>query len=289
VRVVGNQAALYVNGVKKAGPVTIDPAHVGLHRHGVHAQTQDPAGVFTRPYSAKLIDYADVRPLPAGFVIPATTRPAVAGAATAVEQAAVASGTAVLIPVPAGVVVGELLGAVFYTDGGGSHVTPAGWTLISTSPATAGVGKISHFERIADGTEGATQTFTKSGGGSSIAAGTMFRVTNYNTVKHFAAGGGAQANAVADTALPAPALNVIGLKKLGLWAGAISANDTLTVPAGWTKLVETSDTGAQAVDLLVATRNYDAAPFISGATTAVGTIGTARKSAALHGYYHPNP
>lgn len=84
------------------------------------------------------------------------------------------SGTTDVFNMPSGIVVGDCLIALADRPVGTTTYTGTGWTAITGQPT----GSIRAFWRIADGTEGATQTFTANSSGTAI--GLVMRISGAN-------------------------------------------------------------------------------------------------------------
>lgn len=283
--VSGGNVYLYVDGVRKAGPVPIDATHLLSPLHGVHIQTQN--GFADVAYDTVIVEgLPDVRPLTAAEIsaLAVMTRPAVVGTtATTQVTSNEASSTAVDLTYPTTVNSGELLVAVVAYNTGTFTVAPTGWTL-RVGGGTAGGIRIALFTKVSDGTETGTVTFTKTTGGASVIGGVMFRMTGCNTTAPMS--GAAQGN-TSSTNMASASQTVRGYKKKGLWAGASAQNQTITMPSGFSEIVKTGTAG-QALNLSVGLMDYDVSPAASVAGP-TGTIAVAGTSATIHGFFQPKP
>lgn len=117
----------------------------------------------------------------------------VAGSAPAVityrtPTQANALATSININKPTGTATGDLLRVLLYAGGTRTWTVPAGWAVI---PGTAAGARMVALYRIADGTEGASFTFTQTGTATGLRAGmvcttggnptTPFDVASFNT------------------------------------------------------------------------------------------------------------
>jgi hypothetical protein len=102
------------------------------------------------------------------------TSPVVSGVGATYNTAG-ANVTAHAIPLPAGIVAGDLLVATFPYDGGGGAIWPAGWTeIVDRGNSSQG---LAVAYRIANGAEGASVTVTTS---SEQAVGFVYRITGWH-------------------------------------------------------------------------------------------------------------
>ncbi|WP_309479194.1 DNRLRE domain-containing protein [Brevibacillus agri] len=96
----------------------------------------------------------------------------------------VGSGTTLNLPMPTGVAIGDLLIAMVYTSSTSVITEPSGWTLIANDVASSSY-YFSVLYKFADGTEGASQTFTRTGAsgisGISLAYRNVKKLDTYAT------------------------------------------------------------------------------------------------------------
>lgn len=167
-------AAAYTGSqtVSAIGAQTISPAPSGLAAstaYTTHFMHEDAAGNQSAVVSAS------------GFTTAAAgANPAVRASSSALQ----ANGPDITIPIPAGVVAGDLLVASITGYIAHTITVPTGWTLHASTPVDQPTGlnrRMWVLTRVADGTEGASQTFAWTGGWAA-AAGTIAAIQNYTSL-----------------------------------------------------------------------------------------------------------
>lgn len=187
------------------------------------------------------------------------------------------TGTSHTVGLPTGITAGELLIAIFASDGAPTHTWPSGWNaagndLIGTTTSTDVT--LSAKQRVADGSEGSSITVTTSV--SEWAAWITFRVTDWHGTTAAEAGTATGSSANANP----PSLNPANWDvEDTLWiAGACNDtggadNDDITAhPASYTGIgIALATTNAGGVCLAAAQRNNATAAEDPGTLTAPTT------------------
>jgi hypothetical protein len=145
-------------------------------------------------------------------------------------------GTSHAVAVPAGVVAGDLLIAVMVCYLGGSNNSfsaPAGWTQSGSTLYNGGSVTCAVFTRTADGTEGATATFTS--GQAATTAVSMVAYQNANGIDVSSPSNPAGNGPV--ITIPSVTTTAANERIVGIHASASSGTNG-TPPAGWTERVD---------------------------------------------------
>lgn len=150
--------------------------------------------------------------------------------------------------------VGDALYLVCYMTRGGSGTqtwnTPAGWVAKGTA-SSAGQGFTAVFERVADGTEGATVTVTVNGTPAVICAAAVARVTGNNTTTPTDAI--QLATPTIASSISAPAITTTGVDRLVLRAFLGGNSSTVVTWTTATSHTEVQDANEIAFDTIVQT------------------------------------
>lgn len=165
----------------------------------------------------------------ADMLMMAAMRP-IALIGTPTKTSNTSSGSTLTIAKPSGLPVGTLVYFLSFASGAVGWTPPAGFTEREDF-GTSGMGGV--FERVLDGSEGASFTATASSSGETL-SGCVFAVANgkFDLVG-------------ALTALSSPIVApAISLAKKGIAFAAfarIAASITFTTPSGWTPLISDGD------------------------------------------------
>jgi hypothetical protein len=167
--------------------------------------------------------------------------------------------TSHVISLPAGIVSGNLLLAIFGIGGNTVGSWPAGWTELWGTELPASVGRLECRYRIADGSEGATITVTTSGALTS--SHTTYRIDTFSGNAPVA---GTTATATSTNANP-PSLTPSWGAKDTLWiaVAGVSGSAPSAAPANYTNLL----TAATPTTLGSARRELNAATEDPGVFT----------------------
>lgn len=164
-------------------------------------------------------------------------------------QASNTSGTSVAVPMPSGVLVGDVLIASVTWVGPAVDVMtdPTGdWSPILTSRSSSGSQKIATFKRIADGTEDASYTFTYPG--PSRATGVILRCIGGSDVDVSAGLSGA-----GGTTATFPTVTTTGPDRALILLASRASGGNLTPPAGASLLIAPTTTSHRQ-DVVVASQ-----------------------------------
>lgn len=179
------------------------------------------------------------------------------------------SGTSVVIPTPSGAQSGDMLLAIVGYSGVNSITAPAGWTtaLITSSASSR---RIATFARAADGTEGASVTFTL---GASVAnIGVMLAYRNAGMIE--ASSG--QENLTSTSAI-APTITTLSVSRVLVFGAVTGASGSFTAPSGMTERIDLTGTGLS----LTVCDQLVMSPGSTGTRTATATV-TLNNAAQLH-------
>jgi hypothetical protein len=203
------------------------------------------------------------------------------------------SGTSHTVNLPASIASGDLLIAIFASDGSTAHTWPSGWdqaanNLIGTTTSTDVT--LSAKQRVADGSEGSTITVTT--GASEWTAHITLRITGWHGTTAAEAGTATGSSATANP----PSLNPTNWDvEDTLWVACAcndtggTDNDDITAhPSSYTGIqIVTAGTNAGGVCLAASQRNNATAAEDPGTYTAptteawvAGTIGVRPAAAA---------
>jgi hypothetical protein len=170
------------------------------------------------------------------------------GTATLYENAAA---TTAVVPVPAGVVAGEVLVTVV----AGSRVAqsdtltgPAGWTQIIVQPdsAVATIGDvIGLWYRVATGSEAGSYTWTNSAATAGRIGGSMYRFSGVDTTTVLdVAASGAGLSSTSGTTIDAPSITTVTDGAMLVSAGvAMTAGGSVSQPGSMLLIGTTTGTG----------------------------------------------
>lgn len=217
----------------------------------------------------------------------------VTGTPTTTDNAGGASSSTILVNVPAGAVVGEVLVCHIASGANNGAVTsPSGWTTLQTGPDTWGptvYGTLAY--RVVTGTEAASYTWTTASASNKYGA-TMFRVAGANTTTPFRSTALATANAsgASSSVVTGPALTGVQASDEVFYFWAVGDTSSAAQPASytmpstpWTSVYSrgVSSKGTAAAHAL----GNQSAPSISGGTTADAyvVIGAAVESGTVSG------
>lgn len=231
IRVVGTQAAVFLNGNLFCGPVTIPAALQGAKKHGI--QTDD-LGTST----ASTPTVSDVSMAANATALPTYTGAVITDANRVGTATKFTSGTTVNVPYPATVTAGDLLVCAVGNESNRTISTPAGWSVVLPSGGFNVYGAV--FYKVASGSESGTLGVTFSGAVTS-AAGVIFCVQNvsaYRPVDTSIAGN------FGASPLAAPAQNLIGKGRLVILTSFGSLDAAHTHPAEFSTIAETGAGGA---------------------------------------------
>lgn len=167
--------------------------------------------------------------------------------------------TSHVISLPAAIVSGDLLIAIWNPDGTGAGTWPAGWTQLWATNLPANTGRTECRYRVADGTEGASITVTTAAAVTSSHA--TYRI---DTFSGNAPEAGVTATANSANANP-PSLTPSWGAKDTLWiaVAAVDNTDVTAAPTSYTNLL----TGATPTRLGTARRELNAATEDPGTFT----------------------
>ncbi len=138
-------------------------------------------------------------------------------------------GSSVVIPTPAGVQAGDVMVAVIDAKAGPTITTPAGWTLVTTTPNGSNF-KQAVYSRVATGSEAASTTWTINE--NRAVSGGIVAYSGVNTstpVEAFSAGTGIT------TSITAPSVTSALNGAMVIGAFGINADSTIAPPAGMTE------------------------------------------------------
>jgi len=146
---------------------------------------------------------------------------------------------------PSGIVSGELVIAVaFITDPTRHLLAPTGWDVGNYNNVDSTYRTFQYLFRIADGTEGATETFTYSAS-SDQASSVIFRVTGANTSDPFNTNNYVFQTDVSEATWTTDANSITGIDSSNnviLFAGGTGGVRTLTTPdTGQTLIASVND------------------------------------------------
>lgn len=263
----GTTISAYIDNVLVAGPVTVPSEIRTYHNHGFY-MGQDSSGTA----SVRSVQFNLSSPRAQGSAI---AHPVVAANGTPTE---VASATSIDVPHPAGVQPNDLLVAFVAYGAGGTPTTPSGWTQIASGQS--GVRFVAYYKVAVGDESGTNQTFSKSTGSASTAAGIILRVTGYVHVTGSAGITGGATTNTTTTSINAPGQDITGINALSLWGGALGSNTAITVPATHTLVAETGTAG-QAINLSIAEADLVVSPNADSGTI-TGTAGAAVNNTGIH-------
>jgi hypothetical protein len=200
---------------------------------------------------------------------------AIQGSPTTTDNAAGTSGTSIVVNVPAGAAVGEIL-VCHVTSGssGGTVTTPSGFTQLQSGSDLWGpnvTGTLAY--RVVTGTESGSYTWTLATSTNKWAA-TMFRVSGINTTTPIRTSAAATANAegTSSSVVTGPALSGVQATDETFYFWSVGDNSAVvqsayTMPSSpWTTIYNrgVSSKGTAASHAT----GSQSAPTISGGTTA---------------------
>lgn len=282
LRVKDNVVAGYADGVLRCGPITLPAELQGNSKQGVHIDLID-----TTPVNQPCITNFEVGAF-AGVITDYAT-PIIQGVPTTAEATTL---NTIDVAYPADIVAGELLIAIVGSGRPGTLSSPD-WTAGNVG-SIAGNVQLGFLRKTATGLEAGNFTITKTGTANNMGV-VCFRVSGQNTdTVNAPISANYTANSVASVNLTAPSKNVLGKHRLGLWAGVVNSNNTITKPADWTDVASTGVIGTT-INVLVARRDWDSIqpPYGRAGGTAtgtqVGTIGASVASIGGHFLFDPEP
>lgn len=148
-----------------------------------------------------------------------------------------ASSTSLGITSPSGIVSGNYLVANFVSPQGITITNPTGFTTLLTQTASTGV-QMRVCTKVADGTEGATLTFSVSGSNTTLAGSVMqfSGVTTVSSIRASGSSGAAAATSKTSDSLAGTQATDMVVIFGGARPEASSATNTVTGPStgGWT-------------------------------------------------------
>lgn len=231
IRVVGTQAAVFLNGNLFCGPVTIPAALQGAKKHGI--QTDD-LGTST----ASTPTVSDVSMAANATALPTYTGAVITDANRVGTATKFTSGTTVNVPYPATVTAGDLLICAVGNENNRSISTPSGWSVVLPSDGFGVFGAV--FSKVAVGDETGTLSVTFSGAVTS-AAGVIFCAQNVSAHRPTDT---SLAGNFGVSPLAAPAQNLIGMGRLVILYSYGNGDGAHTHPAEFTTIAETASGGA---------------------------------------------
>lgn len=180
-----------------------------------------------------------------------------------------AAATSIVANMPSGIAVGELLIAIVSCVLAQTQTGPAGWRLaISEFSDGFSESSIEVYKRIADGTEGSTQTFNF--GGSCASTAMVFRVSGFDPYTEHGVTGTNSGTTGSTTAMTCPTVTPNTTDNLVIRTCATRQSTSISDPGGYTALANAS-TGTGATDC--ATRCASTTQAGSGATGTAAFVG----------------
>jgi hypothetical protein len=200
-----------------------------------------------------------------------TGAPLLRASATNLTEAS--NSTSHTCPVPAGVVVGDLLILLVaqYVYDGATVTPPSGWTSRGNhadGSATSGAG-MAVFTRVADGTEGSSVSFTTSASGAATSAILAYIFASVDAVADF---GSSQSTATPTVPSVTSTTANDAIVGICLSAGSLGGAPSGTPASGWTEKLDAQNAGIGSLLYVM-----DKAQAVAGASgTAVPTFASGR-------------
>lgn len=207
--------------------------------------------------------------------LPAATTPTFRNAGAEV----IVAGTALNVPVPAGVAADDIILVVMSLDTATVPTPPAGFTQASNSGANAAGIYQRVFWKRATGADSGTYNFTATGAANPTAVALRFAgcISSGTPLEATTSA----SNTSASTSTPAVSATTTGPDRLWVWNGQGNANTTYSTLSGFTEVHENGATGFHgAVDVKTV-------PSASSSGSLVSTMGTSATSLAWLGALLP--
>lgn len=237
LRVVGGQAAAFLDGNLICGPVAVPAALAGNTNHGIF--TDDLAGS-----SAETPTIADVSMATYSTALPTYTYPSISGASKIGTPTKYTSGSSVAVPYPSSVSAGDLL--ICYVANGSNRAwtVPAGWTSAWNGGFLIYAGC---FWKVATGSESGTLSVSAAGAiteGAAVMIAVQGTSAVYPTQTNTTTTDAGVDLVFTNTTATATNQNLLGLNRMVLAMTYTSDDVAHTHPVAYTTIAETSAGGA---------------------------------------------